>query len=105
MSTSLQHQQGGEFGRRFPYILPIRRLSILLVVLADLVEIVLVELAHKTGEVAVLEMLGQDGLGEFLALDGRGVSSVQFGGIAQHNTTGALPRARQSYPRHHPSVR
>lgn len=35
----------------------------------DLVEVVFVELAHETGKVAVLEMLRQDGLGEFLALE------------------------------------
>jgi hypothetical protein len=32
------------------------------------VEVVLVELAHETGEVAVLEVLRQDVLGEFLVL-------------------------------------
>lgn len=50
------------------YILTVRRLSILLVILANLVEIVLVELAHKTGKVAMLEVFRQDGFGEFLAL-------------------------------------
>jgi hypothetical protein len=39
-----------------PYVLPIRGLTTLLVVLADLVEIVLVELAHETGKVAMLEV-------------------------------------------------
>jgi hypothetical protein len=32
------------------------------------VEVVFVQLAHKTGEVAVLEMLGQDVLREFFVL-------------------------------------
>jgi hypothetical protein len=52
-----------------PYILSVRRLAVFLVVLADFVKIVLVKLAHETGEVAVLEMFGQDGLRELLALD------------------------------------
>lgn len=51
------------------YILSVRRLATLLVVLPDLVKIVFIELAHKTGKIAVLEMLGQDGLGELLALE------------------------------------
>lgn len=34
-------------------------------------EIVLVELANKTGKIAVLEVLGQDGFCEFLALQGK----------------------------------
>ena len=54
-------------GRR-TYILSVWRLATLLVILADFVEIVLVELAHKAGKIAVLEMFGQDGLGEFLTL-------------------------------------
>lgn len=52
-----------------PYILSVRRLAVLLVILTDFVEIVFVQLAHETGEIAVFEMLGQDGLGELLALD------------------------------------
>lgn len=43
-------------------------LSILLVVLSNFVEIVLVQLSDETGEIAVLEMPGQDGFGEFFAL-------------------------------------
>ena len=34
----------------------------------DLVEVILVELADEAGEVAMLEMFGQDGLGESLVL-------------------------------------
>ena len=60
----------------FPYIRPIWRLAIFLVVLADLVKIVFIQLAHETGKVAVLEVFGEDGLGEFLALDRR-VSAVR----------------------------
>lgn len=55
--------------RKMPtYILPVRRLPTLLVILADLVKVILVQLADETGEIAVFEMLGKDGLGEFLAL-------------------------------------
>jgi hypothetical protein len=39
------------------YILPVWRLAIFLVILANLVEVVLVQLAYETGEVAVLEVL------------------------------------------------
>lgn len=38
----------------------IGRLPILFIVVAHFVEIVFVELAHKTGKVAVLEVLGED---------------------------------------------
>jgi hypothetical protein len=34
----------------------------------DLVKVVLVQLAHKTGKVAVFEVLGQDVFGELLVL-------------------------------------
>lgn len=47
----------------------VRRLAVLFVILANFVEIVFVQLAHEAGKVAMLEVLGQDGLGEFLALD------------------------------------
>jgi hypothetical protein len=36
---------------------------------SDFVEVVLVQLSYKTGEVTVFEMLGQDSLGELLVLD------------------------------------
>lgn len=39
-------------------ILSIRRLARFFVVLSDLVEVILVQLTHETGEVAMLEMLG-----------------------------------------------
>src|SRR5690242_7347668 len=44
------------------------RLTILLVVVSHFVEIVLVELANETGEVAVLEVLRQDVFCEFFVL-------------------------------------
>ena len=46
----------------------IGRLPIFLIVVSDLVKIVLVKLAHKTGKVAVLEVLGEDVLGELFVL-------------------------------------
>ena len=49
---------GGAVNGLQPYVLTIRRLAVLLVVLADLVEVVFVELAHETGEVAMLEVFG-----------------------------------------------
>lgn len=49
-------------------IRPVRRLSSLFIILSHFVKIVFVELAHKAGEVAVLEMLRQDRLGKLLAL-------------------------------------
>lgn len=57
---------GGWWAQTHPR--PVRRLSILLVVVAHFVEVVLVELANKTGKVAVLEMLWQDVFGEFFIL-------------------------------------
>ena len=36
----------------------------LFIVVSHLVEVILVELAHKAGEVAVFEMFGKDRLGE-----------------------------------------
>lgn len=49
---------------------PVRGLPAFFVVVADLVKVVFVELAHEAGEIAVLEMLGQDGFGEPLILQG-----------------------------------
>jgi hypothetical protein len=51
-----------------PHILSIRRLAILLIILSYFVEVVLVQLSHETGKVAVFEMLRQYRLGKFLAL-------------------------------------
>lgn len=50
------------------YPLTIRILSIIFIVLPNLVEIVLVQLADETREVAVLEVLGEDRFCEFLVL-------------------------------------
>ena len=44
------------------------RLAVFLVIVADFVKIILVELANETGEVAVFEMFGQNVLGEFFVL-------------------------------------
>jgi hypothetical protein len=51
-----------------PYVLSIRRLSIFFVVLSDLMEVVFIQLPHKTGKIAVFEVFWKDGLGKFLAL-------------------------------------
>lgn len=50
------------------YILTVWRLSILLIVLPDLVEVIFVELTYETRKVAVFKMFWQDGFGKFLAL-------------------------------------
>lgn len=50
------------------YPLTVRILSIIFIVLPNLVEIILVQLADETREVAVLEVLGEDGFREFLVL-------------------------------------
>ena len=47
----------GAVGDLRSYILAIGRLAAFFVVLSNFVEVVLVELAHETGEVAMLEML------------------------------------------------
>jgi hypothetical protein len=46
----------------------VRRRRIVFVVLSDLVEVILVQLTDETCKVAVLEVLGQNGLGELLVL-------------------------------------
>lgn len=43
-------------------------MPVLLIILAHFVEVVLVELAYKAGEIAMFEMLGKDGFRKFLAL-------------------------------------
>lgn len=45
----------------------VRRFAIFFVV-PDFVEIIFVQLSHKTGEVTVFEMLRQDSLGKLLVL-------------------------------------
>lgn len=50
------------------YTWPIGRMSCFLVVVADLVKVILVQLAHEAGKVAVLEMLGKDVFGESFVL-------------------------------------
>lgn len=47
---------------------PVRRLPRFFIVLAHFVKVVFVELAYETGEVAVFEVFGEDGFGEFFAL-------------------------------------
>ena len=57
-----------QIGVYCPYPDAIRRSAALLIVVSHFVEVVLVQLAHETGEVAVLEVLRQNVLGEFLVL-------------------------------------
>ena len=56
-------------------------MSTLFIIVSHLVEIVLVELAHEAGEIAVFEMFGQDGLGESFILRG-GSARVVDGGLS-----------------------
>lgn len=49
------------------YVFSVRRLAVLLIV-SNFVEVVLVELPHKTSKVAVLEVLRQYRFREFLVL-------------------------------------
>lgn len=39
-------------------------MPILFIVVSHLVEVILIELAHEAGEIAMLEMFGKDRLGE-----------------------------------------
>lgn len=50
------------------YTRSVGRNTAIFIVVSDFVEIVFVELAYKTGEVAVLEMFGQDVFCEFFVL-------------------------------------
>lgn len=59
---------------------PVRRLPAFFIVVADFVKVIFVELAHETGEIAVLEVLGQDGFGKPLVL--RGTSAAGPGSVA-----------------------
>ena len=51
-----------------PYPDTVRRSAALLIIVSHFVEVVLVQLAHEAGEVAVLEVLRQDVFREFLVL-------------------------------------
>lgn len=63
-------------------------------------KVIFVQLAYEASEVAMLEMFGQNSLGEFLAL-GTHVSST--GATAQPKMS-ALPPGQRNYRPHHPSV-
>ena len=56
---------------RDTYVATIRRFAVLLVV-PDFVEVIFVELSDEAGKVAVLEVLRQNCLGEFLVLFSQG---------------------------------
>lgn len=81
---------------REPYVLSIRRLAVFLIILANFVEIVFVELAHETGKVAVFEVFGEYGLGELLALNLREPS--QRKSMRPHNAT------ERSYLENHEAI-
>ncbi len=48
----------------------VRGLPAFFIVVADFMKVVLVQLAHEAGKIAMLEMFGQDGLGKALVLRG-----------------------------------
>ena len=60
-----------QIGVDCPYPDAVRRSTAFLVVVSHFVEVVLVQLADETGEVAVLEVFRQDVFGEFLVLRAR----------------------------------
>lgn len=65
----------------------------------DFVEVVFVELAHKTGKVTVLEVLGQDVLREFFVLQ-----TVWLAKPGRWRLSVCAPRERQSCRLHCPIV-
>lgn len=76
-SQALDHQlwlskkkkKGESLSQQSPtYPGSIWRLAAFLVVVPNFVKIILVQLTHETGKVAVLEMLGQDGFGKAFVL-------------------------------------
>lgn len=64
----------------------------LFVVVSHLVEIILVELAHKTGEVAMFEMFGKNRLGESFVLRRESVRTTDgWRPFARTSSTTKLP--------------
>lgn len=62
------------------YTRPVRVHPIILIILSDLVEIVLVQLADKGGEVAVFKVFWQDQFCKFLVLRRKMLAGLVFGG-------------------------
>ena len=50
------------------YTRAVWRMPILFIIVSHLVEVILVELAHEAGEIAMFEMFGKDRLGEAFIL-------------------------------------
>ena len=71
----------------------------LLLILSHFVKVVFVELAHKAGEVAVLEVFREDGFGKFLVL--RADDVYQPGPRAMRSWDNT-PLEPQNYPYHLP---
>lgn len=71
--------------------------AIVLVVLADLVEVILVQLSDETGKVAVLEVFWEDQLGKLLVLQCALASIVMAGGrpLRTSRTTKLSPPSPQ----------
>jgi hypothetical protein len=63
-----------------PYPDTVRRSAALLIIVSHFVEVVFVQLAHETGEVAVLEVLRQDVFREFLVLRASSANAPSMSG-------------------------
>ena len=79
----------------------IRRACTLFVIVPYFMEIVLVELTDKTGEVAVLEMLRKNGFRELLILS----SSSALRPVTGLERLGDIPPRPRNYRAHHPILR
>ncbi len=62
------------------YVSPVRGITILLIV-SHFMEVILVQLPHKACKVAVLEVLGKDGLGELFILWAQCQRRLQLRGV------------------------
>lgn len=80
------------------YAWAVRRLPRLLIVMPHFVEVVLVQLANKTGEVAVLEMFREDVLGEFLVLRWFSLESFQYCILLGYQPTSSTTKLSPSFP-------
>lgn len=62
----------------YTYTRAVWRLAILLIVVSHFMEVVFVQLPDEAGEIAVLEVFGEDMLGEFLVLPSRLARTMAF---------------------------
>jgi hypothetical protein len=67
-ACGLDQSMRREHGNAGTYSYPVRRLSVLLVVVAHLVKVILIKLSHEACEIAVLEVLREYVLGKFFVL-------------------------------------